>query len=126
MGDIELVIKISEEEYTNIKDAIYGLLAEGLERDQLSKVCLAILEGAPLPKGHGRIGDLDALLDKIKSEIEQLPVNTRTNWNGCLPDIEYPEIEYVDITKARLLEIIDKYTGEDDDKRRSVSTKRYS
>ena len=50
-------------------------------------------------------------LDKIRAEIEQLPTNTRTNWDGCCPDIDYPEIEYVDVTKAKLLEIIDKYKG---------------
>lgn len=49
------------------------------------------------------------VLDKIRVEIEQLPTNTRTNWNGCCPDIDYPEIEYVDVTKAALLGIIDKY-----------------
>lgn len=51
------------------------------------------------------------ILDKIRAEIEQLPTNTRTNWDGCCPDIDYPEIEYVDVTKAKLLEIIDKYKG---------------
>lgn len=49
------------------------------------------------------------VLDKIKEEIEQLPTKTRTNWDGCCPDINYPEIEYVDVTKAKLLEIIDKH-----------------
>lgn len=67
MGDIELVIKISEEEYINIKEAIIGLLEEGLNRASLSQVCLAILEGTPLPKGHGRIGDLDALREEVCS-----------------------------------------------------------
>lgn len=51
----------------------------------------------------------EPILDKIRAEIEQLPTNTRTNWDGCCPDIDYPEIEYVDVTKAKLLEIIDKY-----------------
>lgn len=54
----------------------------------------------------------EPVLDKIKAEIEQLPTNTRTNWDGCCPDIDYPEIEYVDVTKAKLLEIIDKYKAE--------------
>lgn len=53
--------------------------------------------------------EINAVLDKIRDEIEQLPMNTRTNWDGCCPDIDYPEIEYVDVTKAKLLEIIDKY-----------------
>ena len=60
--------------------------------------------------------DMVAILDKLKAEIEQLPTNTRINWNGCLPDIDYPEIEYVDVSKAGLLEIINKYKAETEDK----------
>jgi hypothetical protein len=43
MADVELVIKIPEE----VKD--------------IQVVCEALNDGTPLPKGHGRIGDLDAL-----------------------------------------------------------------
>lgn len=49
------------------------------------------------------------ILDKIRAEIEQLPTNTRINWDGCCPDPDYPEIEFVDVSKNRLLSIIDKY-----------------
>lgn len=48
-------------------------------------------------------------LDKIRAEIEELPTNTRINWDGCCPDIKYPEIEYVDVPKSVLLGIVDKY-----------------
>lgn len=54
----------------------------------------------------------EKILDKIRDEMEQLPIKTRINWDGCCPDIDYPEIEYVDITKNRLLSIIDKYKEE--------------
>lgn len=50
-----------------------------------------------------------AVLDKIRAEIEQLPTNTRINWDGCCPDPDYPEIEFVDVSKKALLGIIDKY-----------------
>lgn len=53
------------------------------------------------------------VLDKIRAEIEQLPTKTITNWNGCCPDIDYPEIEYVD--KNILLSIIDKYRTESEE-----------
>lgn len=49
------------------------------------------------------------VLDKIRGEIEQLPTNTRINWDGCCPDPDYPEIEFVDVSKKALLGIIDKY-----------------
>ena len=49
---MELLIKISEEDYINIKNAINSLIEHGVERASMSKVCLAILDGTPLPKGH--------------------------------------------------------------------------
>ena len=59
MADIELVIKISEEEYVRIQsmdwkngDRIY---------DEAER---AIHYGTPLPKGHGRLIDADALWKK--------------------------------------------------------------
>lgn len=55
-----------------------------------------------------------AILDKIRAEIEQLPTKTRINWDGCCPDIDYPEIEYVDVTKDKLLKIIDKHRESED------------
>lgn len=67
MADMELVVKIPEEEYINIKNAINSLIAQGVERSSMSKVCLAILNGTPLPKGHGRLGDLDALEEEVSS-----------------------------------------------------------
>lgn len=50
MPEIELVIKIPEETYEYWKEHKYEYI--------LSE---AIANGVPLPKGHGRIGDLDAL-----------------------------------------------------------------
>ena len=58
----------------------------------------------------------EPILDKIRAEIEQLPIKTRTNWNGCCPDLDYPEIEYVDVSKNKLLSIIDKYKAENENK----------
>lgn len=58
----------------------------------------------------------EPVIDKIRAEIEQLPTKTRINWDGCCPDIDYPEIEYVDVTKAKLLEIIDKYKAKNEEK----------
>ena len=52
MADIELVIRISEEEYEECKQ--YGYETNYYER--------AIANGIPLPKGHGRLIDANALL----------------------------------------------------------------
>lgn len=52
---MQIVINISEESYKNIKERVN-------KRDYPDmKIGRAIADGAPLPKGHGRIGDLDAL-----------------------------------------------------------------
>lgn len=54
MSKIQLVIEISEEEYNRMK-----------EKKMFGNVTVwknAICNGTPLPKGHGRIGDLDILV----------------------------------------------------------------
>ena len=58
---MKLVIDILEEEYINIKNAINSLIENDIERTSMSKVCLAILNGTPLPKGHGRLIDVNDL-----------------------------------------------------------------
>ena len=54
----------------------------------------------------------EPVIDRIRAEIEQLPTKARINWDGCCPDFDYPEIEYVDVGKKKLLSIIDKYKAE--------------
>ena len=58
MADIELVIKIPERDYDlacKYPDALIATYAH------------CIKNGTPLPKGHGRIGDLDALREEVSS-----------------------------------------------------------
>lgn len=64
MADIELVIKIDEEQKKMV-DAIVELPPQ-VENDLIS----AIRHGIPLPKGHGRIGDLDKLIKAMKERDE--------------------------------------------------------
>ena len=58
MSKIQLVIEIDEEEYHEIKidNISYNSALRGLK---------SIQRGTPLPKGHGRIGDIDELMDII-------------------------------------------------------------
>jgi hypothetical protein len=63
MTDIELIIKIPEEEYTGIKNAINSLIENGVERTSMSKICLAILDGVQLPSGHGDLIDRRDLIE---------------------------------------------------------------
>jgi hypothetical protein len=67
---MKLVIDIDEEEYMGIKNAINSLIKNGVERASMSKVCLAILDGTPIPKGHGRLIDKDALGEKLHRYTE--------------------------------------------------------
>ena len=66
MDDIELVIKMPKKDYITIKKAINSLIENGVERSSISQVCLAILDGTPLPKGHGRIADMDEAIKCIR------------------------------------------------------------
>ena len=57
MADIELVIKIPEEKYLYAKNLIKG----GKENNP---IVLAIGNGTPLPKGHGRLIDVSEYFKK--------------------------------------------------------------
>ena len=63
MQIIELVIKIPEEKYLWAR----SLANSGKETNP---VVLAFGNGTPLPKGHGRIGDLDALETEMSNGIK--------------------------------------------------------
>lgn len=57
---MQIVIDISDIDYNDIKE--YGTVLDEY-RDDIAK---AIINGKPLPKGHGRIGDLDKLIKAMK------------------------------------------------------------
>ena len=57
MSDIELVIKIPEKIYK------YVQLIGSINMLDTQQVANAIFDGKPLPKGHGRLIDADALCD---------------------------------------------------------------
>lgn len=58
MSDVELVIKIPERDYylaCKYSDALIAAYAHYIK------------EGTVIPKGHGRLGDLDALREEVSS-----------------------------------------------------------
>ena len=62
MADIEVVIKIPEKKYQWIKEN------RGRTDYQTTEMLYnRIRKGTPLPKGHGRMGDLDALQKEVSS-----------------------------------------------------------
>lgn len=62
---MEIVIKISESILEKIKQhSVYPY--------DVDEICLAILSGTPLPKEHGRIGDLDSIMNDINNSINEM------------------------------------------------------
>ncbi len=58
MADVELLIKIPEEVMSEIDDENYQSVISWYE----TTLYCAIKNGTPLPKGHGRLIDADALI----------------------------------------------------------------
>ena len=58
MADIELVIKIDEKLYSDMKSLPFTTFAEDV-----------IINGTPLPKEHGRLKDTDAICKDIISAL---------------------------------------------------------
>lgn len=54
MTEIELVIKMSQESYNNLKTGCIQRVSDG-------EMIEAIKNGTPLPKGHGRLIDADRM-----------------------------------------------------------------
>lgn len=61
MPDVEIVIKMPEERYNQIKENKYDLFG--------GYIFTTIRNGILLPKGHGRLGDLDALEKEMENGI---------------------------------------------------------
>jgi len=71
MADIDLMIKISEEKYKWIK--------ENNPKADKNSVVGVIVHGKPLPKGHGRIMDVDKVIKKMEEREEKLK-DDRSIW----------------------------------------------
>ena len=70
MAGVELVIKVDKEIYESLKNG--GVMISGLrsEKTFISKILTAVANGTLLQKGHGRLGDLDKLEQRISNYIE--------------------------------------------------------
>lgn len=62
---MKIVIDIPEDSY---KATCSGSMLP----PDVKNVINAIKNGTPLPKGHGRIGDLDAVMDDINQSIKEM------------------------------------------------------
>ena len=64
---MKLIIEIPEEIY-NYVDTQWRDIPKN--DSPISIMCNAIINGTPLPKGHGRLKDVDAFLSKVKVDRE--------------------------------------------------------
>lgn len=62
---MQIVIDIPEDAYKLLKN-------EGVDWLGAEHILNAVANGMPLPKGHGRLGDLDAVMSDISASIEAM------------------------------------------------------
>ena len=68
MADVELVVRIPEEEYNRITKSDNTVFANVVSKEAMM---YAIKNGTVLPEGHGRLGDLDELEQRISNFVER-------------------------------------------------------
>ena len=79
MADVELVVKVPEELLDKLDDENYQNVIYWYN----TTLYRAIKDGIVLPKEHGRIGDLDSVMNDINNDINEM-----TNI-GIMVDGEY-------------------------------------
>ena len=92
MADIELIIKMPEEVYESIQDNDYCGISN-------SDMYNAIVNGTPLPKGHGRLIDADAL----DRDLE----NAKVNLGDALSEAFDDGLTWASEVTSKLLTIIE-------------------
>lgn len=97
MADIELVIKIPEDKYKRFVKAPRTATFDECISDR-KVLGTAIANGTPLPKGHGRLGDLDKLEKEIDGGIKAgLMIERYENYSNindvddCLECVKYAD-----------------------------------
>lgn len=70
---MQIVIEIDDNVYDLIKHYERSIDIIEEENDTLEITLMrAIIKGTPLPKGHGRLGDLDAVMNDICNSINEM------------------------------------------------------
>ena len=85
---MQIVIDIDDKTYKMIKDSTFFISGRrGSARIMEYNALKAIYDGTPLPKGHGRLGDLDAVLDELERCHITSGVKNQGTWNECVDSI---------------------------------------
>lgn len=61
---MQIVIDISEDVYTRLFDN--GIQDNEIATDDICEIARSLRCGTPLPKGHGRIVDIDKVLEEMR------------------------------------------------------------
>lgn len=78
---IELLIKVPKEIYKHTQEYEVG----GFNTENGDKLFMVIKNGTPLPKGHGRIGDLDGVEKIVCDEFVDLQDGSE-EWRNAVND----------------------------------------
>lgn len=76
---MKLIIDIPEKDYISIKNALNSLIENGCERTSVSQVCLAILNGTPLPE-HATNRDVINNINNIFGKNFSTPLANTEEW----------------------------------------------
>lgn len=91
MADIELVIKLSEEEYKYIKGMQFCILGIRGGKGLLSRILNAIRTGTPLSKRHEKLIDTNDIKMTRTEAVDEL-----NYFKGTLPKEPPEECDYLD------------------------------
>ena len=69
---MQIVIDIPEGIYMHLLERYKYQNTDDIGLSELDKVGVSIKNGTPLPKHHGRLGDLDAVMDDICNSINEM------------------------------------------------------
>ena len=78
---MQIVIDISEKTYKHIMSMQFFIPASRSGKFLLEEILKAIRTGTPLPKGHGRLIDANALNKKMEEREEKLK-DDRSMWES--------------------------------------------
>ena len=103
---MQIVIDIAESRYRLLQTQA----RTNLGREKLDEFAEAVLDGTPLPKGHGRLKDEDEIVKAIEDRVEFLRKNDAVFMRlrkdidilGCIPKIRCEVSTIIEADKEKV------------------------
>ena len=94
----EIVIKISDKMYSNFikRKAYYEVVHEQSSIDPSIELTLAVINGKVLPKGHGRLIDIDKVVENEETFRKYFSITTHPLMNGKIINCIAPSVVEAD------------------------------